>query len=368
MLTGGLPLRRQRHAPAMKPASTRALLALMGTALSVASFAAPPAIAGEAPAPVTGWTSGTVTCPGGVKSVFPVIIANATSVAQTGSITFPAALSAVQWATSQSAIDCNLNPGGSVILPQFDSVNITVQPGQTAVYWMAIGSTANQGSGSSNIALGGLPSGTSGQSWYDFAVSLNGANTFTNGSTFSSMQLQYDGTGGLDNATNGQNLFNIVQCTSGTNSVAPSNDLLTPYNAGWIAGPTYGINQPICAGWYPQGQFQQFSSVGGTGFTLQAVQSYNGGVDLAFAGTSTATITGGYIVWSGPFASIGPGGPTLTATVPLSSAPGASSGWWVQDPATLQWAVVGATPPANMLAGQYASASLFLNGLPVGTS
>ncbi len=337
---------------------------------ALAVVLAPVASAGQAPAPVSGWTPGTVTCSNGIVSVFPVIIANATSVTQTASVTVPTSLSAgVQVVSSPSQVACNQGSGAFASLGNGYSGNFTVQPGQYEVMWLGIGTSTSLNAGSANIALGGLPTGTKGQSWYDFAVSLNGASAaWSVGSSFSSMQVQYQNTGGLDPATNGQNLFNIVQCTSGASSVAPTNTLLTPYSSSWTTGPTYGINQPVCAGWYPQGQFQPITQLPGSPFTLQAIQTYNGGADLAMAGSGTATITSALIRWVGPSSKTGPGGPTLTDTVVLSNVPGSTGGWWVQDPLTQQWAVVGATPPSSIATGQYTSATVAFNGMPVGSS
>ena len=236
-----------RHAPALHnaPVTKRANIvmrrhvvsALIG--LGVLTMSAIPSAAvhaAEAGPPVTGWTPGTVACPGGIVSVFPVIIGNSTSVPRTGSFTIPAALSAIQFPSTWSAANCIPNTIGSQLMPADDSFDFTVQPGQFQVVWVGIGSNYNQGTGSNNIALGGLPSGTAGQSWYDFAVSLNGADYWTNGNSFSSMQLQYENTGGLDSATNGQDLFNIVECTAGADSVTPSSSLLTPFSSSWVAG------------------------------------------------------------------------------------------------------------------------------------
>ena len=362
------------HIECVKIQGDIAKRSFVGSALlavaSIVACAIPASVshAAEAQAPVTGWTPGTVACPGGVVSVFPLIIGNSTSVTRTGSITTPAALSGIQFPSTWSAANCNESVSGGIIDPSFDSSNFTVQPGQFTVIWIAIGSTGKQGSGSNNIAIGGLPTGTAGQAWYDFNVSLNGPAPLTNGTSFSSMQLQYQNTGGLDPTTNGQNLFNIVKCTAGANSVTPSNSILTPFSTSWVGGQTYGPNQPICAGWFPQGTYQSFTNTSGTGFTIQAAQTYNNVTNLAIAGSGNAAITSARITWSGPLASIGQSGPTGNANVVLSSTPGTAGGWWMQDPGTGQWAVAGATPPSTLMPLQYLTATLWLNNMPIGAT
>lgn len=332
-----------------------------------AVVAAPSAMAGEVPPAVTGWQNGTVTCANGVVSVFPVVITNATTVSRTGSYTVPDAIGgAVQVTSSPSQIDCGNSTGGSNLFG--GSVDFTVAPGSTTVLWMGLGSSRNQETGSHTIALGGLPSGTRGQSWYDLAVSLNGAGTFSGGSSFSSMQVQYEDTGGVDSATSGQDLFNLVACDSTAAGVYPTTNILTPYSASWTTGSTYGANQAVCAGWFPEGPFQSFSASPQSTFVLQAAQSYGSGQYLAMAGSGTQAITSVLVRWTGPPANLGPGGPTLTSEVTLSSTPGAAGGWWVQDPITNQWSLVGLTPPAAIAGGQYTSVTPFINGIPIGST
>jgi hypothetical protein len=238
------------------------------------------------------------------------------------------------------------------------------------VMWVGIGSSANQNSGSHSIALGGLPSGTRGQSWYDLAVTLNGEDGINGGTSFNSMQVQYDGTGGTSTASNNQNLFNIVACNSTAAGIVPTGNVLTPYSPTWIAGPTYSANQALCAGWMPEGVNMGFGqAASGAPFNTLAVQTYNNAEYLAFAGSGTGPINNVRLQWSGPGAFTGgPGGPTLNASVTLSSTPGATGGWWVQESATNQWALAGLTPPASIMNGPYTTVNVFINGVFAGSA
>lgn len=329
-----------------------ALTAALGIAASAAAVAPVASATTTVPAPVQGWSNGTSTCSNGV-SVFPFIVTNTQSVTQTGSITVGEGINGggVQVATWQGGVNCS-GQG-----PSISNQNFTVAPGQTQVYWMAVGVPVGKaGTGSHNIAIGGAPSG-SGASWYDFAVSLNGADAFSGGTTFSSMQVQYDGTGGTDAATNNQNLFNIVPCNaSGT---APASGVLTPYSSGWTTGPTYGANQAVCAAWLPEGAFQTFSNTGNSGFAIQAAQVYSTAVvndydqPLAVAGSGNGPITSISVQWGGA------SGPTALGTTPGSSA------WWGQDAETGQWVIANLAPYST--GSGPLTVSIIINGTTVGT-
>lgn len=312
---------------------SRATTALGIGAIATALLAAPAANAATVPAPVQGWSNGTITCDNGV-SVFPFIVTNTQSVAQTGSITVGEGIDAggVQVSTWRGGVNCN-GTG-----PSINNQNFTLNPGQTQVYWMSVGIPSGggkAGTGSHNIAIGGGASGSR-ASWYDFAVSLNGAGAFSGGTTFSSMQVQYDGTGGTDSATNHQNMFNIVACNaSGT---APASGVLTPYSSGWTSGPTYTANQAVCAAWLPEGSFQSFSNMGNSGFAIQAAQVYSTAAvndydqALAIAGSGNGPINSISVQWSGA------SGPTTLGTTPGSNA------WWGQDAETGQWVIANLAP------------------------
>ena len=337
--------------------SMKALCSAAVAACAMAAFA--PAASAAPVAPVTGWSNGTAYCGNNGVSVFPFIVTNTQSEAQTGSITTGEGIGGgqVQVSTWQGGINCN---GGSGVAPAY--VNFTVQPGQTQVYWVGVGvpsDGAKAGTGSHNIAIGGGASG-SGASWYDFAVSLNGAGAFSGGTTFSSMQVQYDGTGGTDTATNGQNLFNIIPCNSTSNGVYPASGILTPYSSACTTAPPYQANEAVCAAWFPEGTFQTFSNTGANGFNIQAAQTYQSSANeyltpLAIAGSGSGPINSIVVTW---------GGASSGAITP-STTPGSNT-WWGQDPVTNQWVIANLEP--DQVDGWGAiTATVAINGNVVGT-
>ena len=336
--------------------------------IAALAFAGVLALAGPAgaepnppPAPVTGWSSSTPFC-GGAISLFPVIVTNTTTEVRVGSYTVPnSIIDQVQISNSPSNFTCAPSSRGA--WGYYAQEDFTVQPGQSAVLWLAVGSVSNQSSaGSHNMALGGLPSGTRGQSWYDLGVTLNNAVTGLNGgNTFNNITVTYQGTGGLDPNTNGQNLFNIVGCNVSNGNIYPDGQLLTPYNAGqWTQGPTYRLNAPICAAWLPPGTFSPFTNAGTPNFTVLAAQFYkqggNGAQVLAIAGSSPTNtpITSMAVSWSG--SAIG------TQTLTTTPSP---NGWWGQDPVTGDWFISGLVPVNG---GATAVASVIINGTTVGTA
>jgi hypothetical protein len=138
--------------------------------------------------------------------------------------------------------------------PEFQQ-NFTVGPAQTNVWWLAVGGMDyNLIGDTKNIAIGGLPSGTSGQSWYDFNVQLG-----LDGN-FQSLQVEYNGTGGI-NTDNNQNGFNIVACNTANGNLSPTLNVLSPYASSWpTTWQTYYFGQPICLGWLPTGTMMDVAS------------------------------------------------------------------------------------------------------------
>lgn len=286
-------------------------------------------------------------------SVAPVVITNASSVSRTGSFTVPPSItSAVQVVSSTNDINCN---GGTFSSSGFSS-NFTVAPGETTVMWVALGSAAQQtGIESHNIGFGGLPSGTRGAAWYDMGLTLeNATTTVDGGNNFGTLTATYQNTGGTDLKTNGQDGFVLTSCqTMPDGSIYPSTSILTPYNNGaWTQGPTYDINEAICAAWMPEGTYVSYSQGPSTAFTVQAAQTYgSGGNTVAMAGSGTATITSASVSVNGG----------SSITVPVGGVP--QSGMWVgQDPETNQWFLANAVAPSGQ------SVALSLNGVLVGTA
>lgn len=359
-----------------------------GIALAAPAQAAPPAPAGN-------WQNGTVTCSNGVVSVFPILITNTTNVSRTGSYTVPGAVSnEVQMNLgSPSNANCNYNQGGVVTYSQ----NFTAAPGETIAIWVGVGATDQANSGSHNIALGGLPNNTPGQSWYDLGLTLNNTTLpgITGGSSFNNITITYQNTGGLDPKTNGQDLFNIVQCDSTANGVYPSAKVLTPYNDGrWSWGPKYEANQAICAAWMPEGTFVSHTNTGAlSGVSIAAAQTYAssqyltqgsannnliindavGGVAptasaptmLAVAGTSTVPVTSVSVDWgNGTAAQTIPLGAAWKSVLPAGEFVGNDSAFYGQDPVTGDWSIANLTPPT----GGSNTATISVNGVVVGTA
>ena len=259
-------------------------VAAVSAVLLSLAIGAPAAHANANPAPIVTTYSGQSSC--SLMSQFPVLITNASGdSAQTGSITVSGTISnEVQIFESQSAMQangCNVPTNDSASWSQ----NFTVQPGQTKVLWLSVGGASYSSVfGAQNIAIGGMPSKTSGQSWFDFWANID-RSTYQ----FQSMQVNYNGTGGTDIATSQQNNFNVVQCNVNGTNVSPTLNILTPYSRGGATGPTYTQNQPVCLGWFPDGAFVNFTQGTSTQFSMKAVQLNAMQVD--FAGTGNAEIT-----------------------------------------------------------------------------
>lgn len=228
-------------------------------ALLMTALLAAPA-SGDGLGGVSGWQPVPDTC-GGPSSIFPVLVTNASNVSQTGSITIGPGLTAqaqvfaTQAQALQSPFGAYINSGGVCPgRPEIESApafqqNFTVAPGQTSTWWMAVGGMDYNLIGDThNIAIGGLPSGTSGASWYDFQVFLG------LDENFDYLQLEYSGTGGI-NTDNHQNGFNAVACnTPAGGSVSPTTSVLTPYASGGAQNIVqYQFAQPICLAWLPTG-------------------------------------------------------------------------------------------------------------------
>lgn len=329
------------------------LTALAGIGVVAASALVSAAPAQASTSNVGGWTPGTVTCLNGAVSVFPVVVANGTAVSRTGSYTIPSFISAaVQVASSPGGINCS----GTTYEGRSNSANFTVAPGQTTVLWVGLGTTGQTATGSHNIALGGLPSGTRGQSWYDLGLTLNNAVTAINGGgSFNNLTATYQGTGGIDMATSGQDGFVLTNCVATNDgSILPGSSILTPYNNGaWTSGPSYGANTPLCAAWAPEGTYVTFTHGTSTDFAIQAAQSYGNGM-LAMAGSGSVPITSATAVINYPFL-IEP----TTINLPINAPQ--SGPWLGQDPVTGQWFV------ANVQAYGY-PVTLTINGQNVGTA
>ena len=244
----------------------------------------PSAQANANPAPVITNYSGQSSCP--TMSQFPVLITNVSgTAAQTGSLTVSGKIANdVQVFSSLEAMTAN---GCNLTAPSSSawSRNFTVQQGATQVLWLSVGGAAfSTDFGAQNIAIGGLPSRTSGQAWFDFWANLNGMT-----GQFQSLQVNYNGTGGTDFATSHQNNFNVVQCNVNGSAVSPTTKILTPYAGGGATGPNYSQNEPVCLAWMPDGQFLDFTQGTSTQFTTSAVQL--NALQVDFAGTGNAQIT-----------------------------------------------------------------------------
>lgn len=245
------------------------IAAFMAVFLSAVTFLTPsPAFAATAydwvdgvAGAITGFGLMPMDC--GDTSISPVVVTNFTNVPQTGSITINPGLEleAQYFLTAQDAENSNFgvcvarNPvGGSM---PGEAHDFTLQPGETKVYYLGMGGQDyNLATTSNNIAIGGLPGGTSGASWYDFWLDLN----IDDG--FHSLTLNYGRTGGPGD--NGQNGFNAVMVNTITNpdgSITFQNttDIISPYsyhntNGSWNGNwepVIYWDNQPIGLAWVP---------------------------------------------------------------------------------------------------------------------
>lgn len=178
--------------------------------------------------------------------VAPVVITNYTNITQEGSINVNSPLTAqvsLSASPSSSSTDCTFPDFGSA--PPAIQENFTVEPGQTIVYYLTMGGQdTNIATTSHNIAIGGLPSGTSNASWYDFYLTLNAD------LSFEKLTLNYSGTGGTGTGLeygNGQNGFNATYATASTttaNGVTTttfqnSTNIWSPYSSGNTNGNWY---------------------------------------------------------------------------------------------------------------------------------
>jgi hypothetical protein len=315
----------------------KTLLSLVGVALAASAlFMAPSALA-DGLAGIGGWEPVPNEC--GSYSTFPVLVSNATGVTQTGSITVPEGLSAqVGVYNSYAAISdslywnpvaasCNPNRPELMSAPEYQ-YNFTVPAGQTQVFWMGLGGVDYNLIGNSHsFGVGGLPSGASGASWYDFYLSLNAIESFTN------LNIAYSGTGGT-NTDNHQNGFNIVQCSTAGGNLNPTGSILTPFSSGTNNSLNYGRNQPICMGWVPVG----------TMVPLQAVWSSNGNSIVPIAAQYNQANGVGTVSVAGTL----PAGVTLVSAQAANSSnvnpsiatatPNAANGWVVTSGTS--WALV----------------------------
>jgi hypothetical protein len=218
--------------------------------LTAATLATTLPVSAEGLGGISGWQPPTQVC--GATSFFPVLFQNNTDTVQTASITIaPHTSGQVHFGSDSgsvaSAAGCNrpvwgYNPG------QFQQ-NITVQPGQTDVYYMAIGGKDYNLIGAAHsFAIGGLPSGTSGASWYDFGFSLNVDESFQN------LWAYYSNTGGTA-SNNGQNGFAVAQCNTsntpgGGQTVTVGSKVITPWSSNTYNTPGQTqFNQPLCFTW-----------------------------------------------------------------------------------------------------------------------
>jgi len=269
---------------------------------------------------ISGWQPPTAVC--GTADFVPLLITNATNTSQTGSMTIGGDL------TEQVAVnpyDFNANCPSRTGSGRWQqngstySANLTVPPGQTQVFTLALGGVDENLIGTSHtFSIGGLPGGTSNASWYDFALTLNADDSFTG------LYPYYSGTGGTDPATNGQNGFNIVACNPGsfttgeTVTVTPTAQVMTPYSSSKrnATNGSYGWNQPICMAWLPEGTMvtDQVSVTGnGPVGTVLAAQVNSDSVSVAFETT-------------------GPVSDVMSEGVSLSQTPGSAGGFWYLTP------------------------------------
>jgi len=197
---------------------------------------------------ITGFGLMPMVCGG--SSITPVVITNYTNVQQTGSITVNPGL-ANEVGVFATAAEAQESPysnctarnagGGNGIAVQ---ENFTLQPGQTAVYYLGMGGQDYNLIGTSNnIAIGGLPGGTANQSWYDFWLSL------TADEGYDKLTLNYSGTGG-PGANNGQNGFNVTMATQtnnpdGSTTFQNSQTIFSPYSSSNTNGNWNGTGQPV---------------------------------------------------------------------------------------------------------------------------
>jgi hypothetical protein len=277
-------------------------------------------------------------------------VTNATGQSQTGSITVPEGLAAqVGVYDSYAAISdsfywnpdatgCNPDRPELMSAPEYQ-YNFTVPAGQTKVFWMGLGGVDYNLIGNSHsFGVGGLPSGTPGASWYDFYLSLNAIESFTN------LNIAYSGTGGT-NTDNNQKGFNIVQCSTAGGNLNPTGSILTPFSASTNNSLNYGRNQPICMGWAPVGTMVPVQALNGTGVgsinpLAAQYNEVNGVGTVSVAGTLPAGVT---------LTSAQANNGANVLSTPAGVTPNAANGWVVTSGTS--WAVVD-MPLANFAGGQ----------------
>lgn len=268
-------------------------------------------------------------------SVVPLMVANATADDQTMSITINSNLTyQVQvYAPGQEITygcntgvgdngtwinDSNANPYGS---SGFSS-DFVVPAGTTQQFILCVGGQGDMTRAPFNgaFSIGGVGNGASNAQWYDFQTNFNLDAVLT------SLQPYYSGTGGVDQATNLQNGFNIMQCSPDTTlstteptTVSVTSTVTSPYSASTYYPQNYGWGAPVCMAWLPEGNMQPTSNVTidntGNGpvastLALQTTQN-NSYVSVVFGTTAQVT-------------------EVSYAGVPVSNSP-SSNGWWTQE-------------------------------------
>ena len=199
---------------------------------------------------ISGFAPATSVC--GYQYVMPLTVANGTNQVQVASIT---AGSSVANEVSIAAAS-NGNAGPVCLAPMWDeasgySYNATVNPGQVLTFYVAMGGEDRNLIEGRVFSIGGLPSDTPGQAWYDFKVVLNADEGFE------SLNPYYDNTGGTDWSTSHQNGFNIVQC--GSNNL-PTATVLSSFTTRTANLNPITSGQALCMAWLPNGQFTEFQT------------------------------------------------------------------------------------------------------------
>lgn len=269
---------------------------------------------------ITGWQPPTAVC--GEANIVPLLVANYTNVPQTGSITVDGDL----------AEQVTINPYSPSTCPSRDGTgrwsqngtnytqNVTIQPGTVGTYMISLGGVDDNLIGDDHtFSIGGLPGGTSGQSWYDFSLTLNADESFKY------LQSYYENTGGTE-MTNGQNGFNILSCNpivpAAGDNVTVQGPIGSPFSSRSVNGPGYGFGAGICLGWLPQGQ----DVAGDITITGQGNGNAVGGVAAAQYNPELGTVS---MVFNGVEAvsdvQIADGS---GATISLPTTPGSPNGFW----------------------------------------
>ena len=310
---------------------------LLGALAGAASPASAEGLGG-----ITGWQPPTAVC--GTANVVPVVITNYTNQSQTGSITIPPNLTEqVQVNPVDFSAQCPQRPADATgnyqqQTPAYQQ-NLTVNPGQSASFMLAMGGVDYNLAGVSNtFAIGGLPIGSTNPSWYNFTLGLNADESF------SYLELSWSNTGGIQ-ASNNQNGFNVVQCLpqsfsngSGPIDITATTNILTQYYDS--NNYVYKSNEPICLAWLPTGAWSNPAKVVNQGSASAVAPGDAANDDLLpivsiISGSApTASTVSTQLISSGPVADVqvvGTNGvavslPTAFST-PTSSI---SSGYWSQ--------------------------------------